>query len=169
MNEYDITGSPRKVWKFPLTLSEKQILSRSDVLKDIQEQKERFVAKQPYNQIKDFAFKVSEENEKYYVRSNGKNKTYRKAVTKIYDEDPYISQYAKNLAKGICSLCHEKAPFIDKNNQPYLIAHRIEPLSQGGPDTIENTVAVCPNCHERLKILNSDEDKVRLRKVIKAR
>jgi len=34
------------------------------------------------------------------------------------------------------------------------------PLAEGGPDTVENTVALCPNCHRRCHV-SPDADKVR--------
>ncbi|MHB1651502.1 MAG: HNH endonuclease [Desulfitobacteriaceae bacterium] len=53
-------------------------------------------------------------------------------------------------AAGICEACKNPAPFIRKNdNSPYLEVHHIKALSDGGEDTIENTVAVCPNCHRK--------------------
>ncbi|HFP6123158.1 TPA: HNH endonuclease, partial [Enterococcus faecium] len=32
--------------------------------------------------------------------------------TKIYKRNPFVSEYVKRLAKGICQLCQEKGPFI---------------------------------------------------------
>ena len=37
--------------------------------------------------------------------------------------------------------------------------HHIEWLSKGGSDTIDNTVALCPNCHKKMHILNDLENK----------
>lgn len=53
----------------------------------------------------------------------------------------------------------ESAPFSDKNGQPYLESHHIEWLSNGGEDTIENTVALCPNCHRKIHLLDDPIDK----------
>ncbi|MFP5111610.1 HNH endonuclease [Bacillaceae bacterium C204] len=36
--------------------------------------------------------------------------------------------------------------------------HHIVWLSKGGDDTIENTVAICPNCHRKMHALNLAED-----------
>ena len=33
------------------------------------------------------------------------------------------------------------------NGKPYLEVHHIIQLAKGGPDTIKNAVALCPNCH----------------------
>ena len=65
---------------------------------------------------------------------------------------------AKRKAKGICKLCNKPAPFKDKTGRPYLETHHIVWLSQGGDDTIENTVALCPNCHRKMHTLNLKQD-----------
>ncbi len=73
-----------------------------------------------------------------------------KVTTIQYVRDPYISELAKRKAKGICQDCKEPAPFLNKLTQePYLESHHIKPLWEGGLDTIENVVALCPNCHKR--------------------
>ena len=40
----------------------------------------------------------------------------RKTTAQVYQRDPYISEFVKRQAEGICQLCEEKAPFIDKKN-----------------------------------------------------
>lgn len=75
-----------------------------------------------------------------------------------YVRDPYISQYAKKVACGVCQLCHNPAPFKDANNEPYLESHHIQWLSKGGSDSVDNVIALCPNCHRKMHIINSLED-----------
>jgi len=71
------------------------------------------------------------------------------SVTK-YIRNQYIVEYAKRKANGICQDCFEPAPFINKNTgEPFLETHHIIPLAEGGEDTIENTIAICPNCHRK--------------------
>lgn len=54
-------------------------------------------------------------------------------------------------ANGICERCYCKAPFIRKSdNTPYLEVHHKKFLSDDGDDTVENAIAVCPNCHREL-------------------
>lgn len=86
------------------------------------------------------------------------NPERRDVTTKQYRRDPYIAELAKRQANGICQLCRMKAPFMTAEGKPYLETHHIRWLSEGGSDTIENTVAVCPNCHRRLHILNDAAD-----------
>lgn len=53
-------------------------------------------------------------------------------------------------AKGICELCGAPAPFARRTDgKPYLEVHHKVKLADGGEDTVENAVAVCPNCHRR--------------------
>lgn len=54
-------------------------------------------------------------------------------------------------AKGKCEKCFADAPFLRKmNGSPYLEVHHKTPLSEDGNDTVENAIAVCPNCHREL-------------------
>lgn len=53
-------------------------------------------------------------------------------------------------AKGKCELCHGDAPFIKASDgSPYLEVHHWIPLAENGEDTVENAVALCPNCHKQ--------------------
>lgn len=62
----------------------------------------------------------------------------------------YVVEYAKRLANGICQDCLKPAPFKNKiDGEPFLETHHIIPLSDEGEDTIENTIALCPNCHRK--------------------
>lgn len=87
--------------------------------------------------------------------------------TKAYQRNPYIAQYAKICANGKCQLCMNKAPFLDKKNKPYLESHHIVWLSKGGTDSIDNTVALCPNCHKKMHILNDLKDIEVLSRLVK--
>lgn len=84
--------------------------------------------------------------------------SHRIVMTDTYIRDPYIARYTKERAHGICQLCGKSAPFQDINGDPYLESHHIIWLSQGGKDTIENTVALCPNCHRKMHVVKSEED-----------
>ncbi|HHY76039.1 MAG TPA: HNH endonuclease [Firmicutes bacterium] len=81
-----------------------------------------------------------------------------------YDRNPYVSAAAKRRANGKCQLCGKSAPFLDPHGQPYLETHHIIWLSRGGPDTLDNTVALCPNCHRKMHILDLESDREKLRK-----
>ncbi|GAA0237186.1 HNH endonuclease [Metaclostridioides mangenotii] len=79
-------------------------------------------------------------------------------ISQTHSRNQIIIGYTKMRAKGFCELCKEKAPFINLNNEPYLEVHHIIWLSKGGNDDIDNTVALCPNCHKKMHILNIDKD-----------
>ncbi|CAN0604767.1 unnamed protein product, partial [Ectocarpus sp. 12 AP-2014] len=34
-----------------------------------------------------------------------------------------------------------------ENGEPFLEVHHIIPLAESGHDAVENTMALCPNCH----------------------
>jgi 5-methylcytosine-specific restriction protein A len=70
---------------------------------------------------------------------------------------------AQCKTKGICQLCNQPAPFCNKNGEPYLETHHIHSRSQGGDDTSENTVSLCPNCHRKMHILNLPADVAKLK------
>ena len=78
--------------------------------------------------------------------------------TKVYHRDPVIAAYVKKRADGHCQLCGNSAPFKDQNGELYLECHHIEWLSKGGMDSIYNCVALCPNCHRKMHIINDDKD-----------
>lgn len=88
------------------------------------------------------------------------------SVVNSYSRNRYISEFAKRRANGICQLCGKPAPFIDQKGRPYLETHHIEWLADGGADSIENTVALCPNCHRKMHTLNLPEDVERLKHII---
>lgn len=53
-------------------------------------------------------------------------------------------------ANGCCEGCGNGAPFTRRTDEtPYLEVHHQFPLSSGGEDTVENAIALCPNCHRR--------------------
>lgn len=85
--------------------------------------------------------------------------------TVVYNRDPYLKEMVKRFAKGKCQLCHKEAPFNDKNGRPYLEEHHVKKLADGGSDTIDNVVAICPNCHRKIHILNSKKDVAILEKI----
>lgn len=80
---------------------------------------------------------------------NGKQKKI-KTITEQYDRDQKVKECTLRRANGICDLCNCAAPFVTKNNEPYLESHHIIALKEKGFDSIVNTVALCPNCHRQM-------------------
>jgi len=82
-------------------------------------------------------------------------------AAKIPTKIPVISfAYARNpdvvaevlvRANGKCERCNQDAPFLrKKDHEPYLEVHHVIQLSHGGEDTVNNALALCPNCHRFL-------------------
>lgn len=56
-----------------------------------------------------------------------------------------------NRANGVCERCRKNAPFVRRSDgTPFLEVHHRTPLAEGGEDTIENALALCPNCHREV-------------------
>lgn len=143
----DDSGKIRKVWMFPIQTENKITVKKNDL-----EDSEKKALKK--------AESLTEEELKSKATEHSTSSpSYRSVESKTYIRDPFVSEYAKNRAKGICQLCGKPAPFNDKNGKPYLECHHIVWLSEGGADSIENTVALCPNCHRKMHILNLSTDK----------
>lgn len=89
----------------------------------------------------------------------------RRAIVQQHQRNPYIVEHAKRRAKGSCELCKSPAPFKGKDGQPYLETHHIVWLARDGADTVENTVALCPNCHRRMHVQDRADDREKLEAV----
>lgn len=69
-------------------------------------------------------------------------------TTTAYLRNPDVIAEVLDRAQGICESCVKPAPFLrSSNGEPYLEVHHRLPLAQGGEDTVENAIALCPNCH----------------------
>ncbi|CAM4313023.1 HNH endonuclease [Erysipelothrix aquatica] len=114
------------------------------------------------------AIKADELNRQEFGQENILPKVTR-VSTNRFNRDPAISEYVKRISKGVCGLCDNFAPFNDKNGHPYLHSHHIEYLSNGGLDVIENCIAVCPNCHEKIHVLEDSVDRAKLLEKVRLR
>ena len=62
--------------------------------------------------------------------------------------NPDVVVEALLRANGVCERCKKPAPFARRSDgTPYLEVHHRIPLAVGGEDTVENAIALCPNCH----------------------
>ena len=75
-----------------------------------------------------------------------------------YSRNADVVKIAKMRAYGICQLCKKPAPFLDSKGAPYLEVHHIVWLSRGGTDSTDNAVALCPNCHTKMHIVDDIND-----------
>ena len=68
----------------------------------------------------------------------------------VYKRNPDVVAEVLYRANGYCENCGKFAPFNRRiDNTPYLEVHHKQPLSKGGEDSINNAVALCPNCHRK--------------------
>lgn len=68
-------------------------------------------------------------------------------LARVFKRNPDVIAEALVIANGVCQGCHQVAPFLRKDGRPYLEVHHRQPLGEGGADTVENAIALCPNCH----------------------
>lgn len=67
-----------------------------------------------------------------------------------YERDPKVKAWVLHNSGGTCELCGRQGPFVGTDGSRFLELHHVVPLSEGGPDTTENAVALCPNCHRHV-------------------
>lgn len=147
----------RKVIKFPL----KRIDSGIEIVYDIAD-----IEKNEQSKIKEVRRHSAEEIKDKAKGYENKNISTREVKAVYRERNQYISEHTKERANGVCDLCGKEAPFKDKYGKPYLESHHVITLANDGPDAIYNTVAICPNCHRKVHVLNSREDMKKLEKVI---
>lgn len=145
----DQNDHPRMVWMFPIQLVDKSNPAPMDeeIFKKVRDLEEKR------------AVRLSMDELKRRIELAPEKEGTREVISKKPDRNTYVAVYTKKRANGICQLCQNSAPFKDTNNLPYLEVHHIVWLSQGGPDTIDNTVALCPNCHRKMHILDLAKDR----------
>lgn len=142
--QLDDNGNIRSVWIFPV--------------KPIQTFKDKNITEK----------KIKELSNRELMRRFEINGTKRKPIiteTTVYYRDPHLKEMVKRIAEGKCQYCGQEAPFIDKNGQPYLEEHHVIALADGGTDTMDNVVAICPNCHRKIHILDEEQDVILLKQI----
>ncbi len=146
--QLDDENNMRNVWVFPVELeTDIEYHPKKESFEPSQMQKEREVKKLSIDDLRKIVENKSPESSKRIVE------------TTEYERDPHVVEYALRKANGICQLCNNQAPFIRKDGTPFLEVHHILFLSEGGPDTIENTVALCPNCHRKMHHHNTEQER----------
>ncbi|MEY1594106.1 HNH endonuclease [Burkholderia sp. Bmkn7] len=71
--------------------------------------------------------------------------------TYAYLRNPDVVAEVLDIAQGQCQECGKPAPFPRKSDgSPYLEVHHRVRLAEGGEDTVENAIALCPNCHRKM-------------------
>jgi 5-methylcytosine-specific restriction protein A len=151
----DIEKNLRDVYVFPLRLKGNK--HPPLLKKTLLETKEEIVRKKAHK----LPLEELELQARYSRKASGK----REVIQEVYERDPLVAEYAKRKAKGMCQLCEKPAPFNDRHGDPFLETHHIIPLAEGGPDTIENVAALCPNCHRKTHVLRLPADSEKLKNI----
>jgi 5-methylcytosine-specific restriction enzyme A len=138
----------RNVVIFPLKLIDGY--SENSINKDLLDESEE-IKKKSVQKLSDF--EVRDRVSEYNVKPG-----QRRVFSINYQRNRLVSENAKREAKGICQLCGYPAPFNNIDGTPFLEVHHIIWLSRGGFDSVKNTVALCPNCHRKMHVLDLEED-----------
>lgn len=70
--------------------------------------------------------------------------------TRTFHRNADVVEEVLFRANGHCEACGQPAPFLRASDgSPYLEVHHKTPLADGGEDTVENAIALCPNCHRK--------------------
>ncbi|MBS1070911.1 HNH endonuclease [Gluconobacter cerinus] len=72
------------------------------------------------------------------------------ALANVRARSKAVRDYVLARSGGFCENCGSPAPFLTSAGQPYLEAHHIHKLSDGGPDHPASVAALCPNCHRQV-------------------
>jgi hypothetical protein len=65
-----------------------------------------------------------------------------------YLRDARVRAKVIQMAEGRCECCGDLG-FVTESGERYLESHHVVEVSQRGPDSPTNVVAVCPSCHRK--------------------
>lgn len=85
----------------------------------------------------------------------------------VVQRSSIVANIVKERAAGVCQLCNKPAPFYNKSGEAYLECHHVEWIARGGADEIYNAVALCPNCHRKMHVLDEPDDVAKLKDIAK--
>ncbi|PTE90785.1 restriction endonuclease [Staphylococcus equorum] len=142
---YTTEQNDRTVWIFPLTFNSSEYYIPGNISDKKYREQENQVDKLGDNDIYERAIQA-------------KHMGRKEAVTKVYVRNIHVTAHVKNRSKGYCDLCSQTAPFKDRNGRPYLECHHVDWLANGGKDSIDNAVALDPNCHRKMHELDLKAD-----------
>ena len=92
----------------------------------------------------------SAESRKARLAAAPKTPSVRLVTALVFSRNPDVVAEVLVRANGICEECGDHAPFFRKSDDsPYLEVHHRLPLASGGEVTVENAIALCPNCHRK--------------------
>ena len=86
-------------------------------------------------------------------RANKRRPSVRVLSSRSYDRDPLVIAIARMRAAHRCELSGCPHPVFETSDGiAYTEVHHILPLAQGGQDTIENVVCLCPAHHREVHL-----------------
>ena len=153
----DVNLNMRIAWVFPLQIKgggSPTPVSEASVRKAGDEREKQIRKRMSGKKLRDRAM------------SAPKTPSPRPVVGTQYERDGAVAEYVKERARGECDLCGEGAPFARRDGSPYLEAHHVKWIARGGDDSIENAVALCPNCHAKMHVLDRAADVQHLKSVL---
>lgn len=85
------------------------------------------------------------------------SQSYRRQSS-AWQRDNRISREARSRAQHRCEApdCDWES-FTTAEGTPFIEVHHIQPLAEGGPDSLDNCIALCPGCHSRAHYANEVE------------
>jgi hypothetical protein len=94
--------------------------------------------------------KLSQAKRRERLKSSIKKPETLKIIRTEFKRNPDVIIEVLERANGICEACGNPAPFLRASDgTPYLEVHHKISLADGGEDSVENAVALCPNCHRK--------------------
>lgn len=89
---------------------------------------------------------------------DGRHVNTHMTEVEVKERSTLVAEIVKERAAGVCQLCNKPAPFFNKKGEAYLECHHVIWIARGGADEVYNAVALCPNCHRKMHILDEKSD-----------
>lgn len=96
------------------------------------------------------AIKLDSEKRWARLRQAPKKPKARVTTVVVFERSADVVAEVLLRAGGVCEICKSPAPFRRASDgTPYLEVHHRIRLADNGDDSVENAVAICPNCHRQ--------------------
>ncbi|EJQ5570163.1 HNH endonuclease [Escherichia coli] len=105
--------------------------------------------KSEFEEAVESAAKLPSSTRERILATESKTPVLTEVTTRVYKRSPYVVAEVLLRANGKWQSCRCDAPFLKEDGTPFLEVHHIEWLSKGGEDSVENAIALCPNCHRQ--------------------
>lgn len=105
--------------------------------------------KSEFEEAVEAAAKLPSSTREQILATESKTPEITEVTTRVYKRSPHVVAEVLLRANGKCQSCKRDAPFLKGDGTPFLEVHHIEWLSKGGEDSVENAIALCPNCHRQ--------------------